>query len=444
MNFQDKAIKFLKEIANISDHIDTTTAAEKIKSNIYFKGPNVWILAFSIIIASVGLNVNSIPVIIGAMLISPLMGPIFGIGLGLGTNNATLLKDGLKNLLVMVAISIFVSFIYFIISPLTLLNPTEIMSRTTPSLYDVLIALFGGAAGIFEQSRKEKGTVISGVAIATALMPPLCSAGYGLAKLNFAIFAGAFYLFIINGVFIILATYFIVRLFKFPEAQFIDETTAKKTRKLITAIIILVIIPSIWSATVIIKNNNFEKRVTDFISQNKELPKTYIYNYKIDTKNKRKVTLFLTGETLSPDERKLLFNSAENFGLKEEQILIKEHSLSNESKDSEKLVLGIYERTEAEINKRETQIQSLEKELQLFKNTEIPYSQIAREITSQYPEIGEMYITRGVHIKDTVANNCILVVPQTEKPVDEATIKRINKWLKIRVNDTTATVLYPR
>ena len=429
MNFQDKAIKFLKEIANISDHIDTTTAAEKIKSNIYFKGPNVWILAFSIIIASVGLNVNSIPVIIGAMLISPLMGPIFGIGLGLGTNNATLLKDGLKNLLVMVAISIFVSFIYFIISPLTLLNPTEIMARTTPSLYDVLIALFGGAAGIFEQSRKEKGTVISGVAIATALMPPLCSAGYGLAKLNFAIFAGAFYLFIINGVFIILATYFIVRLFKFPEAQFIDETTAKKTRKLITAIIILVIIPSIWSATVIIKNNNFEKRVT---------------NYKIDTKNKRKVTLFLTGETLSPDERKLLFNSAENFGLKEEQILIKEHSLSNESKDSEKLVLGIYERTEAEINKRETQIQSLEKELQLFKNTEIPYSQIAREITSQYPEIGEMYITRGVHIKDTVANNCILLVPQTEKPVDEATIKRLNKWLKIRVNDTTATVLYPR
>ena len=174
--------KSFRDVVNIADHIDTEDAAARIKKNIWFKGPNVWILAFSIVIASVGLNVNSTAVIIGAMLISPLMGPIFGTGLALGTNDFSLLKDSAKNLLIMVLISLIASFLYFIISPLDLVNPTELLSRTRPTIYDVLIALFGGLAGIFENSRKEHGTVLSGVAIATALMPPLCTAGYGLAK----------------------------------------------------------------------------------------------------------------------------------------------------------------------------------------------------------------------------------------------------------------------
>ena len=156
------------DIVNIKDYVDTDVAAQSIRSNIFFKGPNAWILAFSIVIASVGLNVNSIPVIIGAMLISPLMGPIFGVGLGLGTSDMSLIKDSIRNLLIMVAISLVASTLYFLITPLSLNNPTELLARTNPTIYDVLIALFGGFAGIFEQCRKAKGTVFSGVAIATA------------------------------------------------------------------------------------------------------------------------------------------------------------------------------------------------------------------------------------------------------------------------------------
>ena len=195
MNILQRLAASIKEIANIDAHIDTDAAERSIRNNIEFKGPNAWILAVAIIIASVGLNVNSIPVIIGAMLISPLMGPIFGLGLGLGINDINLMKQAGKNLLVMVSISLAVSLIYFLVTPLNLSNPTELLARTRPTIFDVAIALFGGFAGIFEQCRKEKGTVFSGVAIATALMPPLCTAGFGLATGNISCFLGAIYLF---------------------------------------------------------------------------------------------------------------------------------------------------------------------------------------------------------------------------------------------------------
>ena len=202
---------FVRSVINLSDYVDMDSANASIRKNIYFRGPNVFILACAIIIASVGLNVNSIPVIIGAMLISPVMGPILGFGYSLGVQDIQLLRDSLRNLAIMVAISIAASTLYFFLSPLRLEHPTELLARTNPTTYDVLIALFGGFAGILEISRKEKGTVLSGVAIATALMPPLCTVGYGLAILNWSYVLGALYLFLINSVFIALATYFMHR-----------------------------------------------------------------------------------------------------------------------------------------------------------------------------------------------------------------------------------------
>ncbi|NLN99421.1 MAG: DUF389 domain-containing protein, partial [Bacteroidales bacterium] len=233
----------IRYITDINDSINTEAASTRIRNGIAFRGPNAWILAFSIVIASVGLNINSTAVIIGAMLVSPLLGPIFGIGLGLGTNDTRLLKYGAQNLAVMVAIALIASFVYFLITPLNLSDPTELEARTSPTIYDVLIALFGGLAGIFEMSRKESGTVLAGVAIATALMPPLCTAGYGLANWNLEYFAGAMYLFIINSVFIIFATYVMVKYMNFQEAEFANAKTAKRTRNLITFFILLVIIP---------------------------------------------------------------------------------------------------------------------------------------------------------------------------------------------------------
>ena len=246
MSFWNNIRNQISSIASLSDHIDTASAEKLIRSNIYFKGPNVWILVFSIIIASVGLNVNSIPVIIGAMLISPLMGPVFGMGLGLGINDTGLLKSSLKNILIMMGISLVASFAYFLITPLNLSNPTELLARTNPTIYDVLIALFGGFAGIFELARKEKGTVFAGVAIATALMPPLCTAGFGLANGNLVYFIGALYLFAINCIFIILATYIAVKYMKFEQYEYKDAKAGKRAKRLITVFTVIVIVPSIW------------------------------------------------------------------------------------------------------------------------------------------------------------------------------------------------------
>ena len=209
---------YLRLLTDMSYHTDYQGASATIRNNIAFRGPNVFILACAIIIASVGLNVNSIPVIIGAMLISPVMGPILGFAFGLGTNDIGLVKESLKNYLVMVVISILASSLFFVLSPLNLENPTELLARTRPSIYDVLIALFGGLAGILETCRKDKGTVISGVAIATALMPPLCTVGYGISILNLSYILGALYLFLINSIFIALATFAAVKYLRFPSA----------------------------------------------------------------------------------------------------------------------------------------------------------------------------------------------------------------------------------
>ena len=255
----------------IFDEIDTEGATHRIKSSIWFRGPNVWILAFAIVLASVGLNVNSTAVIIGAMLVSPLMGPIIGAGLALGTNDVDLLKLAAKNLLAMVIVSLLASTLFFLLSPLSLVNPTELEARTSPTIYDVLIAFFGGMAGILENSRKERGTVLSGVAIATALMPPLCTAGYGLAHLNMHYFFGALYLFVINSVFIALATYFMVKYLRFPTVSGISEALASRRRKAISTILVIILVPSIWSAFALIRSNNFERNVQNFVENNLHL-----------------------------------------------------------------------------------------------------------------------------------------------------------------------------
>lgn len=435
---------FISELTNIRKDIDMTAASASIRKNIFFKGPNVWILAFSIIVASVGLNVNSTAVIIGAMLISPLMGPIFGIGLGLGVNDPLLIKNGFKNLLIMVFISILASTLYFLITPLRLANPTELLARTTPSIYDVMIALFGGAAGILELCRKEKGTVLSGVAIATALMPPLCTAGYGIASGNFQYFIGAIYLFFINGIFIILATYIMVKYLGFDEVKFQDEARGTKVKRIISIVVILVAVPSIWSATIMIRDNKFAQNVAAFVKENKTIGNNYIYDYQSETHKGGKINLFITGGTLSENEKEYLAASAAKYGIKESQLVFNEHSLGN-VKDgaSEKIVQTIYERADTEIRRQEDRIRTLESELASARQKEIPYAQISKEVVSQYPEIQDLYIANGQEIqKDSLSGrNRILVVANTPEPMERKRIESLEQWLKIRLNDNAVVVM---
>ncbi len=434
---------FFKDITDIRASIDTVKAAEAIRGNIFFKGPNVWILVCAIVLASVGLNVNSTAVIIGAMLISPLMGPIFGIGLGLGTGDAQLIRAALKNLVIMVLVSLTAATLYFILTPLKLANPTELMSRTNPTIYDVMIALFGGLAGIFEMCRKEKGTVISGVAIATALMPPLCTAGYGIASGSFSVIIGALYLFFINCIFIILATYLMVKYLRFSEVQFQDNAKAKRTKTLITIVVILVIVPSIWSAIMMIRENRFNINIENFVAENKNLESGYIYDYKVSYRKGGSVELFIAGEPLTAGEKSRLTESAARHGISESQLKFSERAMYETDNASEKIMKGIYERTDSEIAKREARIKELEKALESHKLDEIPYEQIARELHSQYPDIGKMFIARGAEVScDSLSSsNGLILMTESEKPLSPAAIKKLEDWLKIRLGDSTAVVI---
>ena len=298
---------YLRTLLNLSEFIDRESAENAIRKNISFRGPTVFILACAIIIASVGLNVNSIPVIIGAMLISPVMGPILGFGFGLATLDDRLVKDSLRNYLVMVVISILASTVFFLLSPLTLQNPSELLARTNPSVYDVLIAFFGGFAGMFEISRREKGTVISGVAIATALMPPLCTIGYGLSIMNARYIFGALYLFIINSIFIALATFLASKYLRFPTLE--TEQRKHLSRQAVSLILVIILVPSVFSAFRIVQENNFKIHAEKLISANKTIGKGFIYDYRVNYAAKESsVELYLAGEELSAEERQNSFN----------------------------------------------------------------------------------------------------------------------------------------
>lgn len=428
----------ISNIVNLNDHIDTDKASQYIRSNIDIEGPNAYILAFAIVVASVGLNTNSIPVIIGAMLISPLMGPIFGIGYGLGTNDTSFLKKAFKNLLIMVIISILASSIYFLVSPLELENPTELLARTNPTIYDVLIALFGGFAGIVEISRRDKGTVISGVAIATALMPPLCTAGFGLASGSLKYFAGAMYLFFINSIFIAIATFLTVKYLKFPMASFTDPAKKKKVSRWIAVLTIVIIIPSVYSAIVMIRENNFNHTAKEFIAENKELARSYIYDYDIYSHSKPpKLELFIAGEALDQEEMNILYRSAHKFGLTDDQLIISQRGATDQSEMTDRVAIqSIYERSDQEIQKREQIISSMEKELQTYKSKELPYEQITNELVAQYPSLSDVTLTRGYSITtDTLGRTEeIIIILQAEKRISQENMEKLRKWLTVRLD----------
>lgn len=357
--------KYLRELVNLSEHIDVLAAMTNIRSSVPFRGPNVFILFFAILIASLGLNVNSIPVIIGAMLVSPLMGPIIGFGLGLGTNDTDLVWEALKNLVVMVVISILASTLYFVLTPLDLEEPTELLARTKPTIYDVLIALFGGLAGIVETSRKEKGTVMSGVAIATALMPPLCTVGYGIAQLNWQYALGAMYLFFINSVFISLATFIMVKYFRYPSVQLEDPKKQSKRKWVVYVILVIVLIPGVFSTIDIVQDNNTHRAASRLISSNKSIGKSYIYDYKIDNSGKKDVIdLYMAGERLSEENRERFYLEAEKQGFMRSQIVFHEDAVT-EGFDQEALVKDIFEYHSKQLSQKDAVIDSLRKELRM-------------------------------------------------------------------------------
>ena len=442
----NKFTRFLRILVNMRDHVDVDAAAVSIRNGIHFRGPNVYILACAIIIASVGLNLNSIPVIIGAMLISPVMGPILGFGLGLGTNDTMLVKEALKNFAVMVVISILASTLFYLVSPLELEQQTELLARTNPTLYDVFIALFGGFAGILENSRKEKGgTVIPGVAIATALMPPLCTVGYGFAHLDWHFIVGAFYLFIINTVFITLATFVSVRyLLHFtPVAE--DEVKRRRNARWITVILIILLVPSVLSAIEMIKDNNFARNARILVQQNKNLGKSFIYDYHTDIETKPStLELYLAGEKLESSARERLFLNAEEMGITRAQIVIHEDAaFQNEMMTESELIRSMIDSHNDEVRRLTGQVDSLSTAIEFYKAQQLPSELITREIAAQYDGVTEVTLTRGQRVKtaDGKAAAAIVAIVRSTQPLQDDERERIEQWLRVRLGIDDVTVI---
>jgi len=388
---------FARSTMFLGDDMDQEGTIEIIKKDMVFRGYVVWILICSIFIASIGLNLNSAAVVIGAMLISPLMAPILAIGLSVGTNDWETLKRALKNFGVMVIISLMTSTLYFLITPLHEAQP-ELLARTSPTFLDALIAIFGGLAGIIGISRRNRGNVIPGVAIATALMPPLCTAGYGLANGEWAYFFGAFYLFTLNSIFIAGATFVIVRYLKFPLVSFVDAIKEKKVKRYMIGFVIVVILPSAWIFYGLVKETIFLGKAENFISRNLTIEGTEIISKKITyTDTISRIDIFIMGEPIAEQTQKQLEKIMLEKGI--ENTVLKIHQPRDVSSDlagklSKEVRVGIledlYTRNEDLIAKKNLQIAQLESQIFTYQRSSIPFEGLNKEIFIQYPNVTRM------------------------------------------------------
>ncbi len=410
---------------------------EEIERGVIFKGYNLWILAFAIVVCSVGLNMNSTAVVIGAMLISPLMGPINGLGYSIATYNFKLFRSSLKNFGFAVFASILASTIYFAISPVETAH-SELLSRTSPSIYDVMIALFGGLAGIVAISSKMKGNVIPGVAIATALMPPLCTAGYGLGTGQFNFFLGAFYLFTINTVFIALAALMISRFLRFPIRSIVDPAQKIKVRRLVLFIILITIIPSLYFGHQLVQNEKFDQNAEMFIKSATVFEGAYLVRHDID-KGQRKVSLVFGGKTLSDSLKNVIKKRGEIFNIQPENITIEQGFALDERSASETEILR------NRISAMQNDLQEAEARVDSLRNAPLFGRQIFNEIHPLYPDIlsctysETMLFTDGVSDIHPVSQVVFHISPAS---LDLAIREKIKEWVRARCGRHNTEVIF--
>lgn len=423
---------------------DSATQAEVVASitkSVEFKGTNLWVLICATFIASLGLNVNSTAVIIGAMLVSPLMGPIMGIGLSLGINDFQLLKKSLRNFMWMFVVSIVTSSVFFMFSPYSSAQ-SELLARTSPTTYDVLIAFFGGLAGMLAQTRRDRtGTVISGVAIATALMPPLCTAGFGIASGEPRFIFGALYLFLINAVFIAVASYLVVAFLKYEKAVSMDEAASKRMHRYVLAAVIIVIVPSIVMTFNIFRKTQFEANVDRYVTNvfqfNKTMLVDYSSCYRYDGVNSS-VEVSLVGEPLSQNVIESVQAQLLAYGLENTTLEVRQ------ADEASQLDLTKIQKSYSEIiDEKNRTIQSLESRLAAVRVVDtIAVADISREIPHVMAGVGSVsmakhiaYDTKGVACDTTVL---VTVTPATANATVDT--GRIQEWLRARLKNDKVVV----
>ena len=425
---------------------DEQETIDSIKKGVEFKGTNLWVLIFATFIASLGLNTNSTAVIIGAMLISPLMGPIMGFGLGLGISDFELIKRSFRNFAIATVFSVITSSIYFLISPISEAQ-SELLARTQPTLYDVLIAFFGGLAGIVASSTKSKGNVIPGVAIATALMPPLCTAGFGLATGNLYYFFGAFYLFFINSVFISLATYLVVRVLKYPKKVFLDKDHEKRVTRYVGIIVIFTIVPSLFLSYRLVKTTYFNQQVLNYVNTELAFPNTQILSKTItNTSDKKEIKVVLIGDNVSDSTIESARNRLPNYGLKDVSLVVQQ-GFSEQETDINKLksllMQDLYKNSEQVLRTQAMQIDSLQRELKSYHDDRLLAEQIKPEVKVLFPFVREISCTHTCLIpvdSDTQKPIMLIYVKSSEK-ISAENKRKLTEWLSARTQVKTIKLL---
>lgn len=431
----------------IKDYFDLTSfllpqaeAEETIREGVSFRGTNLLVLIMAIFIASLGLNVNSTAVIIGAMLISPLMGPIIGLGLAVGIQDFDLMKRSFRNLFMATAFSIATSAIYFLISPVNE-GHSELLARTSPTIYDVLIGFFGGAAGIIAIGSKTKGNVIPGVAIATALMPPLCTVGYGLATWQMNYFLGALYLFFINSVFIACATTLGVKAMKYKVTDFSNPVRAKRVRRTVYTVALLTMVPAGFMTYRMYRANAFQTACGRFVEQEFDFPATQVLSYKAkeDSRGERTLTVTLMGRLLPEDSLTMaLTPQLARFGIAGTQLRIIQGDNSvqvNPGEITSTMVRDIYQVTQNTINAQRQEIDSLRAVTDVIACNDTIGATISPEIKVLFPQVRDIAVTRGIvsNVDTRILDTLNVALVQYRSPISRAQEEKLKEYLQARL-----------
>ena len=419
----------------LPDKTDETATVEQISDGVTFRGANLWVLIFAIFIACLGLNLNSTAVIIGAMLISPLMGPIIGMGLAVGRADLELLKRSLTNYGVSTVISVLTAALYFLLTPLTEAQ-SELLARTSPTLYDVLIALFGGAAGILAISTGGKGNVIPGVAIATALMPPLCTAGYGLAMGEWSFFFGACYLFFINTVFIALATYLGVRLLQFKPKQFVDKARLAVVNRYIAVIVVVTMLPAVYMTTQIIRQSVFENHVKQFVKQELNQPGTRILSEQADRETKT-LDVVALGAALPNEMIEAARQRLADYQLADYQLNVIQGAqsdsllLARNNAGTQQSLSGL---DQQHLALQAERVAQLERETADYRRLDALAREIVGEVKAVCPKVESIGLSKITEtpVDSGAVRSYVLAVANSRTPLPAADRDRLAQWLKVR------------
>lgn len=415
---------------------DEQEIIESVKKGIVFKGFNLWVLVFAIFVASLGLNVNSTAVIIGAMLISPLMGPIIGMGLAVGISDFDMLKRSFKHYALSAGVSVVTATIYFLLSPINEAQ-SELLARTSPNIYDVLIAFFGGMAGVVAICAKEKGNVIPGVAIATALMPPLCTAGFGLAQGEWMFFFGALYLFFINTVFISLATFLGVRFFRFQRQTYIDKKRGKQVNRYIMAIVIATIIPAVFTTVRIVRESMFQNRANSFISNELDFSGTQVIQRDISW-SRNAIKVILIGKKVHESQIDSARANMRYYHLGETSLSVTQgfdsDSLSLLSLENA-AIEALYQQDEQTIDELRFRLSALEQETASYRKYADLSEVVTQELHALFPTIASVSIGQSVrsYVADSTADTICQVRLYQTKKLNSADYQKLTDWLKARL-----------